>query len=85
MKNYLFFFSIIFLFSCQRTKSSEWYEFCAVEAVKSEWKYGGLLNEKTHIIKTSCGYTIVSNKEVSVGDTIRVKVISYRKEDRYKK
>lgn len=76
---YLFSFSIVFLFSCEIKKPSEWYEFCAVEGVKSEWKYGGLLNEKTHIIKTSCGYTIVSNKEVAVGDTIRVKVVSYKR------
>jgi hypothetical protein len=81
---YLFFYLSIFLFSCERAKSSEWYEFCVVKAVKTKWKHGGLLPEKTYSIKTSCGYTIVSSREVSVGDTIQVKVISYRKEDRYK-
>jgi hypothetical protein len=82
---YLFFYLSIFLFSCERAKSSEWYESCVVKAVKTKWKYGGLLPEKTHTIKTSCGYTIVSSREVSVGDTIQVKVISLRKEDLHKK
>lgn len=82
MKKTLLIFTLAFLIlSCERSKPAEWYESCVVKDVDETFRYGGLVNDASYTIQTSCGYTIVSKRHVSVGDTIQVKVVSYKKED----
>jgi hypothetical protein len=53
-------------------------EKCVIKSVKYQYRYGGLTNEITYTYKTENGYTVSSEKEQKVGDTIVVKVVDCR-------
>jgi hypothetical protein len=49
---------------------------CVVTKIKKEYRYPGTLPDYYWKIETTCGYTLTSNCEYSIGDTIIVKIIS---------
>lgn len=52
---------------------------CVITSSKFQYEYGGLTTEGYYTYETDSNYTIISKKEVSVGDTIMLEIVDCRK------
>ena len=76
---HLIFILPLFLVSCFAQETYMKHVSCRVKEVKAVERYAGLIPEKYYLIKTDCGYRVVSKHIICVGDTICVQINTYTK------